>query len=176
MRPALAAAPLLLLVAGCMPRRVTPPPQDVRSVAVLPPGNRTGDDLLVAGGSVLEKYVFRSERVTVPDVLAVEAEELLRARGYQVRNVANPGRAEENLLDLEIQRWEPDSWAQPTFVIVGVSATLRDGATGRELWSARPPIGPIATPGAVVLGSAYEIAVRKIITELFASWPPRVSP
>jgi hypothetical protein len=57
-----------------------------------------------------------------------------------------------------------------------VSATLRDGATGRELWSSHPPIGPIATPAVVVLGSAYTIAARKIITELFASWPPRVSP
>src|SRR5437667_4590 len=83
---------------------------------------------------------------------------LLRARGYRAGAAGKPLPTEGNLLDLEIQRWEPDSWTEPTFVIVGVTATLRDGATGRVLWSAHPPIGPVATPGAVVLGSAYEIA------------------
>jgi hypothetical protein len=163
---------ILALLAGCTPRPLTPPPpHDVRLVVILPPENRTSDDLLVSGGSMLEKYVFHSDRLTVADILAADTEELLRARGYRAGAAGKPLPTEGNLLDLEIQRWEPDSWTEPTFVIVGVTATLRDGASGRELWSAHPPIGPIATPGAVVLGSAYEIAARKIVTEIFASWP-----
>jgi hypothetical protein len=166
----------LVLLAGCTPRPLTPPPpHDIRLVIILPPEDRSGGERLVSGGTLLDKYVLHGEPVTVGDVLAADAEELLRARGYRAGVVAKPGPTEGNLLDLEIERWEPDSWTEPTFVIVGVRATLRDGATGRELWSAHPPIGPIATPGAVVLGSAYQIAARKIIAELFASWPS-VSP
>lgn len=157
------------LGAGCMhPRVAPPPPNDVRTVTVLPPKNLTGDPLTVAGDSVIERYVLRSPRVTVADVLATEAEELLRARGYHVQADA------DFRLALEIRRWEPDGGTHPQFVIVGVSATLAEAASGRVIWSARAPVHPIATPGTVVLGTAYEIAARKVVAELLAAWPDHV--
>jgi hypothetical protein len=181
-----------VFVSGCVRPAIPPPPREVRTVAVLPPNNRTPDDLLVAGTSMVEKYALRSARVTVPDVLADEAEDLLRTRGYRVTatsavEAATSGHAptsaddaarltrhaglEGFVLYLEIRRWEPDAGTHPEFVIVGVSATLLDATTGREIWSARPPVHPVATPGAVLLGSAYEIAAREVIAELLASWP-----
>jgi len=168
----------LALLSGCLPHPPTPPPPMIgtRAVAILPPTNLTGDELLVAGGSMLETYVLRADHVTVPDLLASEAEVVLRARGYQATaRAARPGDADGSRvglrLSLEIRRWEPDSWTHPQFVIVGVSATLTDGA--KEVWSARPAIHHVATPGAVILGSAYEIAARQVVDELLASWQPR---
>src|SRR5207244_7890790 len=75
----------LLLLAGACSRPAAPPPTDmVRTVAVLAPANRTGDPLLVAGTSFLEKYALKSDRVTVPDVLASEARVQLAHRGFTV--------------------------------------------------------------------------------------------
>ncbi len=170
----LAAISLAFLMA-CTPRLAAPPPpRDLASVAVLTAKNSTGDDLVVAGGSPLKVYVLHSERVTVPDLLTGLTRDLLGARGYRViPEAVQPGATSGPRLTLEIRRWEPDSWIHPAFVIVGVGATLVDGATGRELWSAHPPIHPIATPGAIALGAAYEIAAHKAVAELFDSWPQR---
>jgi hypothetical protein len=63
---------------------VAPPPATIRTIAVLPPNNRTGDPLFVSGTSVLEKYVFRSPPATVADILAAEAGDELERRGYTV--------------------------------------------------------------------------------------------
>lgn len=168
----------LALLAGCLPHPSPPPLPMIgtRAVAILPPTNLTGDELLVSGGSMLETYVLRADHVTVPDLLASEAEVVLRARGYQATaRAARPGDADATRdglrLSIEIRRWEPDSWTHPQFVIVGVSATLTDGA--KEVWSARPSIQHVATPGTVILGSAYEIAARRVVDELLASWPTR---
>ena len=74
------------LVAAACTRSPTPPavPTAVRAVAVFPPNNRTGDELLVEGGSLLERYAFHTERVTVGDVLAAEARRQLEAQGIAV--------------------------------------------------------------------------------------------
>jgi len=187
----LIVAALEVLPLGCMRPPIPPPPPSVRSVAVLPPKNLTGDTLPVAGGSLLERYALRTSPITVPDVLADEAESLLEARGYRVAAVtlvqqATGGAAPENaeaaariaaqghlegaVLYLEIRRWEADAATHPAFVIVGVAATLIDTPTGRVIWSVHPSIHPVATPGAVTLGSAYEIAARKVVEEILAPW------
>ncbi len=168
----LATLPLALFV-GCLPRAATlPPPKDLGAITIVPPENRTGDELLVAGGSLSETYLLRAERLTVPDVLAAETETLLRARGYRAR-LAEPEAGPTGLrLTIEVRRWEPDSWTHPAFVIAGVRAALTD-AQGRELWSAAPAVHPVATPGAVIPGAAYDTAARSLVRELFASWPAR---
>ena len=182
----------LALAAGCIHRpTVPPPPHGVHVVTVLPAANRTGDPLLITGTSLLERYAFRTERFTVADALAQEAASFLRARGYRVDDpaviegtlhgrapdsaedaarVAASARLEGFILYLEIRRWEPDAGTHPAFVIVGVSATLIDAASGREVWSVRQPVHPVATPGAVTLGSAYDIAVQAVVSQIFGSW------
>ena len=191
---ACALAFVALLVTGCATKPTPPPPSTVRSVAVLSPSNRTGDGLLVAGTSFLEKYAFRTDRVTVPDVLASLLRMQLARRGFTVvaadvvdagtegRAAGSPEAAVElahhakldaPALWVSIDRWEPDQGVEPDFVIVGLEAGLVDPATGKALWHTRRRPSPVPTPGAVTLGSAYEIAAQKVTDELLASWGTR---
>jgi hypothetical protein len=169
----------------------------VRTVAVLAPGNRTGDPLLVAGTSILEKYALKSDRITVPDVLASEARLQLTRRGFTVVSAEEvesathgraPGSAEAAAeisshaklaglaLYLDIRRWEPDAPTHPSFVLVSVAASLVDPATAHVVWRAERPTAPIPTPGEVALGPAYVTAARKVMEELLAPLGPERPP
>jgi hypothetical protein len=171
-----------------------PPPTTVRAVAVFPPNNRTGDDLLVEGGSLLERYAFHTERVTVGDVLAAEARRQLEERGVDViapelvdaavrsyapltaetaARQAARDHVDADVLYIEIRRWEPDAPFQPTRIIVSLAATLIEPADGEILWHLEQPSRPIATPGAVTLGAADIIAAQSVIQDLLA---PLASP
>jgi hypothetical protein len=184
---------LLLLLAACGRPAPPPPPDMPRTVAVLPPANRTGDPLLVAGTSFLEKYALRTDRVTVPDVLASEARLQLARRGFTVvpgeevdqvtqgrapgspeaaAEIASRGKLPGLALYLDLRRWEPDAPTHPSFVLAGMTASFVDPATGRVVWSAERPTGPVATPGEVALGSAYVTAARKVMEELLAPLGP----
>lgn len=188
------AALVLLVVAACGRPVAEPPPRDiVRTVAVLPPANRTGASLLVAGTSALEKYAFRTERVTVPDVVASEARLQLARRGFSVVPAEEveratgghePGSADAaadmaahgNLgglaLYVEIRRWEPDAPTHPAFVLVALTATLIDPASHRVVWTASRSTSPVATPGEVAIGAAYVTAARKVMEEVLAPLGP----
>jgi len=190
--------PLLVLTCACGRPVAPPPPRDmVRTVAVLAPSNRTGDALLVAGASLLEKYALKGDRVTVPDVLASEARMQLALRGFTVvsadevesathgRAPGSPGAAAEIAsraklaglaLYLDIRRWEPDAPTHPSFVLVGVTASFVDPATGHVVWSVERPTGPVPTPGEVALGPAYATAARKVMVELLAPLGPEQAP
>jgi hypothetical protein len=129
---------LVLVGASACPRPLPPPPPHVAKVAVLPPVDRTGDGLLVAGGSLLERYAFHSPRVTVPDLLAAEAREWLRTRGVALvgaEAIENDATLGSNVatLRLDVWRWEPDSDTQPVSVLVGLEATLVDVASRRRI-------------------------------------------
>ena len=185
--------PLLLLTGACRPVAPPPPADMVRTVAVLAPANRTGDPLLVAGVSFFEKYALRSDRITVPDVLASEARLQLARRGFTVVppeevESATHGRAPGSseaaaeiaaraklaglALWVDVRRWEPDAPTHPAFVVVGITASLVDPASGRVVWRAERPTSPVATPGEVALGPAYVTAARKVMEELLAPLGP----
>ena len=178
----------LTCAAACARPALAPPP-DVHTIAVLPPNNLTGDGLLVAGTSLLEKYAFKTERVTVPQVLAAEVREQLARRGVAVvphdavesatadrtpgspaaaAEIARAGKLEADALYLEITRWEGDGGTHPTFVIVALDAALVEPATGKVAWHHHRRATPVATPGAITLGAAYEIAAAKVAAELAA--------
>ena len=188
---------LLALMLGCARPAAGPPPRDLpHTVAVLAPNNLTGDPLLVAGASFFEKYATRSERVTVPDVLASEARLQLARRGFDVvpaetvehategrapgsaaaagelaRHGALPGAA----LYLEVRRWDADAPTHPAFVLAGVAASLVDPSSG-VLWSTNRAVGPVPTPGEVALGPAYVTAARKVMEELLRPLGPERPP
>jgi hypothetical protein len=185
------AASLAALGLSCAAPRIAPPPSSVRRVAVLRPQNRTGDGLLIAGASLLERYALRTDRVTVPDVLAAETglqlarhgidlvspEEVEHATGGRVpgsadaaAQLAREGGLDAPVLYLEIRRWDPDAGTHPAFVIVALGAALVDPGAGTILWQADLASRPVATPGAVTRASAYVDATRKVAEELFASW------
>lgn len=171
-----------------------PPPATIRTVAVLPPYNRTGASLLVTGGSLLETYVLRSRPVTVGDVLAADVRAQLTRRGYTVvapevveaaigsqvphspqeaADLAAHGKLEGSVLYIQINRWEPDDESlHPRRVLVAVDASLIDATTGRVVWTAHLPLRPVLTSGAVTLGAAYTLATREVTKELLTAWGP----
>lgn len=181
---------LLLLLAGCAGEHAAAPPA-VRSLALLPPVDRTGDALLVAGGSLLERYALNADRVTVGDVLASTLRAQLERRGIAVTVVAaetatdrrTPATLElaaetvrragldEPTLFVTIDRWEPDNPTHPAFVIVAAKATLIEPATNRVLWHRHRNARPVATPGAATSGAAHAIAARTVAAELLDGWP-----
>src|SRR5437879_1132317 len=183
----------VLTLSCALPPSAPPLPATARTIAVLPPNNRTGDPLLVESASFLHPYADRPGRVTVPDVLATEVREQLARRGVKVMApeavtaaignqtpgspeeaaaLAARGKLEGNALYIEIRRWEADmSPLHPRRIIVAVEARLLDPATGQTVWTAQRPLHPVPTPGAVVRWMAYTIAARKIAEELFASTP-----
>ncbi len=59
-----------LTLSCALPPNAPPLPATARTIAVLPPNNRTGDPLLVESASFLHPYADRPGRVTVPDVQA----------------------------------------------------------------------------------------------------------
>ena len=145
-------------------------------MAVLPPNNRTGNELLVAGTGLIDRYVIRAEQVTVPDVLLSEARFQLQQKGFDVtgrpavdaalkgRTPTSPASAAElasagglkNLvLYLELRRWEGDAPMHTSFVIVGLQATLIDPITGKMMGS-KPPGGA----GGDARGDAVEMRLH----------------
>jgi hypothetical protein len=186
---------LLVLWAACGCASPPAPPNlhPGQAIAVLPPNNRCGDPLLVSGASFLDRYVFHAGPVTVADVLAGEARFQLAARGVAVIPQAVMARAIDGqvprspqaageiaahakldalALYLEIRRWEPDAATHPSFVIVGLSASLVDPASGEVVWQVERPPMPIATPGEATLETAYETAARKLIAEITSPLGP----
>lgn len=178
-----------LVVAGACSKPFTAPPRSVTTVAVLPPNNRTGDPLLVAGGSFLEQYAFKTERITVPEALLAETRSYLEKRGYTVApgeavaaatsskpplSVADAARVATqlgvgNVLYIEIRRWDAVDQSTPRAIIVSIAASLVE-PSGRVVWQADRPAKPVQTEGAISQPTAYMIAVQKIVDELFASW------
>jgi hypothetical protein len=183
----------LVVACGCArPPAVTLPPAAVRTVAVFPPNNRTGDLLLIAGASFYEKYVVPTDRVTVPDVLASEARRQLARRGFTVvppalvsaatgdhapasaqdaAAVAARNKLDAAVLYIEIRRWEVDVPVHPAFVIASVAVTLID-SDGRVLWTLDHPSRPVATPGVINLGDAYTIAAQRLMQEMLGTLGP----
>jgi hypothetical protein len=184
---------LPVLTLSCASSLVSPPlPTAVRAIAVLPPNNQTGDPLFVGGTSLLEKYIFRSQPVTVADVLATEVRIQLEQRGITVlpreqvdaalgnqipsspkdaANLASRGKLEGSVLYMEIAQWQPaqaDS-LHPWRMLVAIHTHLVDVASGRVVWSAHLPLRPVPTPGAVTRADADMIAAQRVAKELFSS-------
>jgi hypothetical protein len=173
---------------------VPPPPAHLPpAIAVLPPNNRTGDPLVVAGTGLIDRYIRHAEQVTVADVLFSEARFRLQEQGFGVtswrgvqtflrdRVPTSPASAAElarqggltgNLLYLEIRRWEPDAPMHTAFVIVDLAVSLVDAATGRVIWERERRAAPVPTPGEIRVESAYVTAARKVIAEMLAPLRP----
>ena len=174
-----------------LPPSAPPLPATVRTMAVLPPNNRTGDPLLIESASFWDPSAARPGRVTVADVLAAEARAQLARRGFTVmapeavtaaignQTPSSPEEAADlvvhgklegsSALYIEIRRWEADmSPLHPRRILVALEARLIDTATGQVVWTAHPPLRPVPTPGAVTRWMAYTIAARKVAQELLA--------
>jgi len=183
---------VLLGAMACAPVIVTPLPQNVRRIAVLPPyqpgtaDSRTGAD---SGLPVLQS-------MTVGDVLAQQARIRLAEKGFEVlspgavklatkdRVSTSPEMAaqilrEANLvaagLYIEVRRWEPmpDSRGMKADgVIVALEVMMVDPKTGGVLWQVHRPSRPVPVYGVVLTGQANVIVAETVMRELFASLGP----
>lgn len=177
----------LLGVVACAPAVVTPLPQNVRRIAVLPPYQagavdaRTGAD---SGRPVLQN-------MTVGDVLAYQARLRLAEKGFEVLSpgavkVATKDRAptspqmaaqilrEANLdaagLYIEVRRWEPtpnSRGLKADGVIVALDVMMVDPKTGRILWQVNRPSRPVPVYGVVLTGQANVIVAETVMREIF---------
>jgi len=184
---------LLMMLVGCGTGKLSAPLGIAGSIAVLPVNNLTADPLLVEGGSLIDKYIRHTGRVSVGDVLQSEARFRLQEKGFDVGNwdaqqaalkgrvpesresaleLARQSGAKSRLLYLEIRRWEPDGPTQTRFVIVAMTASLIDAASGQEIWRHDRTAAPVPTPGTINLESAYVVAARKVIAEMLAPLRP----
>ncbi len=182
---------LPVLTLHCTHAPVAPPlPATIRTIAVLPPNNRTGDRLLVESASFWDPEAARPGRVTVADVLAADARAQLERRGVKVvapeavtaaighQTPGSPeeaaalvarGQLEGGALYLEIRRWDADmSPLHPRRILAAVEAHLIDAATGQVVWTAHHPLRPVPTPGAITRWVAYTIAAHKVAEQLLA--------
>jgi len=179
----------VLTLSCALPPSAPPLPATARTIAVLPPNNRTGDPLLVESASFLHPYADRPGRVTVPDVLATEVREQLARRGVKViapeaviaaigtqtpRSLEEAvewvvhGKLEGSALYIEIRRWEADtSPLHPQRIIVALEARLLEPAMGQAVWPAQHPLHPVPTLGVATRWKAYTIAARKVAEGLF---------
>jgi hypothetical protein len=147
---------LLLLTAllqlGCGASRPFPAvgPAGVRTVAVEPIDDRTGDPLVIEDPGLLGR-VFDVERSTVPGLLRSDLRATLTARGFEV--VAEPGR-DAAVLHTELRRWTPYT-ADYSMVVVDLTAWLVE-PSGRELWRLERRDWRVPTRDA---RSSYEAAI-----------------
>jgi len=107
---------------------------------------------------------------------ATAVEEVAVGAAQAAAEIASRAKLAGLALFLDIRRWEPDAPTHPAFVLVGITVTLVDPATGRVVWSVERPTSPVATPGEVALGPAYVTAARKVMEELLAPLGPERPP
>ena len=185
-RSALVSA--LLGAMACAPVIVTPLPQNVRWIAVLPPYQR---DAAAERGSSADKDPVGLPNMTVGDVLAYQARLRLAEKGFEVLSpgavkVATKDRAptspqmaaqilrETNLdaagLYIEVRRWEPtpnSRGLKADGVIVALDAVMIDPKTGAVLWQVHRPSRPVPVYGVVLTGQANVIVAETVMREIF---------
>jgi hypothetical protein len=166
-------APVLLAALACARQApLPPPPEDLRTVAVPVPQNRTGSELPVAGDWLLERLGLGGARVSVPDLLAGEMRTVLAERGF----VVTPPQAEEApTLQVVLERWEPEV-PSLAFVRVTIAVSLLERPGGRMRWSARRARWMVPTRGAPTAAVASTMAARAVVHELFGAWTPEPAP
>ena len=179
----------LVGVVACAPAVVTPLPQNVRRIAVLPAYQAGVVDASIGADSGLPV-------LTVRDVLAQQARIRLAEKGFEVLSpsavkVATKDRVptssemaaqilrEANLdavaLYIEVRRWEPtpnSRGMKADGVIVALDVMMVDPKTGRILWQVNHPSRPVPVYGVVLTGQANVIVAETVMREMFASLGP----
>jgi len=184
----------LLGVVACAPAVVTPLPQNVRRIAVLPPYQR--DAAAERAGSSADKDSVGLPNMTVGDVLAYQARLRLAEKGFEVLSpgavkVATKDRVptspemaaqilrEANLdavaLYIEVRRWEPtpnSRGMKADGVIVALDVMMVDPKTGGVLWQVHRPSRPVPVYGVVLTGQANVNVAETVMRQVFASLGP----
>jgi len=146
---------------------------EVERVAVLLRKHEVGVD----AGEARFQLAERGLRVTPRETIATATENRTPRSPESAAEIAAHGKLDGLALYLEIRHWEPDAPVHPGFVIVGLSASLVEPATGKIVWQVNRRSAPVATPGEVTLENAYETAARRVIAEILSPLGvPRTEP
>jgi hypothetical protein len=162
---------VLATLVGCMRADApesTPPPTGVDRLAIAPPTNRTGHDIVLDQPGFLGKTLLHEKRATLPAALAEDLRVALVDRGFKI--VAAPSTTSPTL-QTEIRRWEPYS-ADYSMVVVDVTASLVEPSTGRQLWSTERSGWRVPTRDAHSTYEASTTASRAIAEALVSAWEP----
>jgi hypothetical protein len=170
---------------GCTQTAVTPFPQTVRRIAVLPPYRLGVTDV----GAATSANVAGLPSRTIEDLIAEQARAQLAQKGFDViqpsivklatkdRVPTNPQMAgqivrEANLdaaaLYIEIRRWLPTPYERgmkADGVIVALDATLIDPRTGAILWQAHRPSRPVSLYAVLLTGHANIFVAETVMRE-----------
>jgi hypothetical protein len=182
----IAVGSALLTGMGCTQTVVTPLPQSVRRIVVLPPHNLRGGDIANAG-SDLQGLPSR----TIGDLLAQQARAQLAEKGFEVlepsvvklatrdRVPTSPQMAAQILqeahldataLYIEVRRWEPNtSGMKIDGVIVALDVMMVDPKTGTALWRVHRSSRPVPLYGVLLRGQANIVVAETVMKEMFAS-------
>jgi hypothetical protein len=166
------------------PPVVTPLPQNVRRIAVLPP-YQPGVDMSRTDVPGLPSR-------TIGDVLAQQARAQLAAKGFDVvepsivklatkdrvptspqmaAQILRDGKLDAAALYTEIRRWEPmpyERGMKADGVIVALDVTMVDPKTGAILWEVHRPSRPVPLYGNVLTGQANVFVAETVMKEIFA--------
>jgi hypothetical protein len=180
---------VLLTAVGCAPTVVTPMPQTVRRIAVLPP-YRLGTADIHPAATDIQAPALPSR--TIGDLLAQQARAQLAEKGLEVldpidvkvatrdRTPTSPQMAakimEEAQLDaaalyIEVRRWEPTPYERgmkADGVIVALDVMMVDPKTGAILWQVHRPSRPVPLYGVVLTGQAHVFVAETVMREVFA--------
>jgi hypothetical protein len=170
---------------ACAPAVVTPLPQNVRRIAVLPPYQAGAVDARTGADSGLPVL----QNMTVGDVLAQQARIRLAEKGFEVLSpsavkVATKNRVptspqmaaqilrEANLdavaLYIEVLRWVPTMSGMKTDgVIVALDVTIVD-KTGTILWQLHRSARPVPLYGVLLTGQANVVVAETVMREVLA--------
>jgi hypothetical protein len=180
---------LLLAAISCTTPGVTPLPQTVRRVAVLPPYRLGGGEPRLTEA---ESQILGLPSRTIESLLAQQARAQLTAKGFDViepsvvrlstkdRVPTSPQMAghilEEADLDatalyIEVRRWEPTPYERgmkADGVIVALDVMMVDPKTSSILWQVRRPARPVPLYGLVLTGQANMFVAQTVMKEVFA--------
>ena len=172
---------VLLLVSACARTIASPPPANLRAVAVVPVDNRTGSDLFADAPplSGLFPDTGQARRVTAPDLLEDALRLDLAERGFVVsfgdvapsrgaiRTVADAARwaasarLDVPVLYVQLRTWDATAPSHVLYVDVALDATLV-APDGRVLWTSRVPATPVDGGGASSVSLAYPEVARRV--------------
>ena len=178
----------LLTGMGCTQTVVTPLPQSVRRIVVLPPYQPdAANTRLGKTDSDLQGLPSR----TIGDLLAQQARAQLAEKGFDVlepsvvklatrdRVPTSPQMAAQILqeahldataLYIEVRRWEPNtSGMKIDGVIVALDVMMVDPKTGTALWRVHRSSRPVPLYGVLLRGQANIVVAETVMKEVFAS-------
>jgi len=183
-----------VLCGGCAAAPPAPPPP-LSAVALLPVWDPPGRSA-VAGVFTFDGWI-RPTRDAVGVQLAVALRARLTALGLDITRATTPGgyapvtlrdavsvaaaaRGQAAaladagppppLLYVRILKWEADDVTRPERIDALVEAALLQSGSGKVLWSARGPDGPVATRGATSLEDGYRRAAEAVADWLVGRW------